>query len=45
LILQVSENIVPSGSTVLQAGDLLGLIAKKDVISKLETIFESTDEL
>ncbi|MCX7788522.1 MAG: Trk system potassium transport protein TrkA [Spirochaetes bacterium] len=45
LILRGSENIVPSGSTVLQAGDLLGLIAKKDVISKLETIFESTDEL
>lgn len=45
LILRGSENIVPSGSTVLQAGDLLALIAKKDVISKLETIFESTDEL
>jgi trk system potassium uptake protein TrkA len=39
------ENIVPSGSTVLQPGDLLGFIVKKDVISKLETIFESTDEL
>ena len=45
IVLRGSENIVPSGSTVLQAGDLVGLIAKKDVISKLETIFENTDEL
>mgnify|MGYP000959685133 CR=1 FL=1 len=44
-ILRGEENLVPSGSTVLKAGDLLGFIVKKDVISKLETIFESTDEL
>ncbi|MFQ3621868.1 MAG: TrkA C-terminal domain-containing protein, partial [Spirochaetales bacterium] len=45
IILRGTEDIIPSGSTVLQEGDQIGLLAKKEVISKLESIFESADEL
>ncbi len=47
LILFISRNgepFIPSGSTVLRAGDQVGIIAKKDAINKLESIFENEHE-
>ena len=43
-IFRNDEHIIPSGSTVLKAGDLIGLIAKKDAIDKLESVFENSHE-
>ncbi len=48
LILFISRNgehIIPSGSTVLKSGDQVGIIVRKDSISKLESIFENNHEL
>ena len=43
-IFRDNEHIIPSGSTVLKAGDQIGIIAKKDAINKLESIFENNHE-
>jgi len=39
------ENIIPSGSTTLLGGDHIGIIVKKDAVSKLEDVFGTRHEL
>jgi trk system potassium uptake protein TrkA len=43
-IMRKGESIMPSGATVLISGDQIGIIAKKETISKLELVFENTHE-
>jgi trk system potassium uptake protein TrkA len=47
LIMYISReklSMIPSGSTELRPGDEIGIIVKKEAISKLETVFESVNE-
>jgi trk system potassium uptake protein TrkA len=44
-VLRNGENIIPTGSTVLLSEDQIGIIAKKESISKLESVFEGDHEL
>ncbi len=44
-VIRNEENIIPSGSTVLFGGDQIGIIVKKDAVSKLEDVFENSHEV